>query len=126
LAENPKFLIDEDMPRSLSRVLSDEGFSATDVRDVGLRGAHDETVFNFAQEEQAVFITGDTGFGNILHYPLGSHMGIVVVHFPNEVPTHNIIKQVRDVLMPLSADDLRGNLFIIEPGRVRIRHRQLK
>lgn len=124
MGEKPKFFIDEDMPRSLSRALSGEGFSVTDVRDVGLRGARDEAVFSFAQGEQAVLITGDTGFGNILRYPLGGHMGIVIVHFPNEVPTHEITRQVCEAVKRLSVEDLRGNLFVVEPGRVRIRHRK--
>jgi predicted nuclease of predicted toxin-antitoxin system len=122
LGEKPKFFIDEDMPRSLSRALSGEGFSATDVRDVGLRGAHDEAVFTFAQGERAVLVTGDTGFGNILHYPLGGHMGIIIVHFPNEVPAREITRQVCEAVKLLSVEDFRGNLFVIEPGRVRIRH----
>ena len=38
----PKFVIDEDMPRSTSKVLKDSGYEVKDIRDHGLRGADDE------------------------------------------------------------------------------------
>jgi predicted nuclease of predicted toxin-antitoxin system len=34
-----KFLIDEDLPRSLGLLLTNYGHDAIDVRDIGLRGA---------------------------------------------------------------------------------------
>jgi predicted nuclease of predicted toxin-antitoxin system len=61
-------------------VLKEHGYDAKDIRDYGLRGAADE----------AVILTGDRDFGNILRFPLGDHFGIVVAHFPNEMPTLEI------------------------------------
>jgi predicted nuclease of predicted toxin-antitoxin system len=45
----PKFVVDEDVPRSTSKILSSRGFKVLDVRDCGLRGKSDEEVFKFAQ-----------------------------------------------------------------------------
>jgi predicted nuclease of predicted toxin-antitoxin system len=73
----PKFVVDEDMPRSTSRILKTKGYDVLDVRDCGLRGGSDEEVFKLAQKEKAVLLTGDLGFGNILHFPIGSHFGVV-------------------------------------------------
>jgi predicted nuclease of predicted toxin-antitoxin system len=67
-----KFFIDEDMPRSTADVLRERGHEALDVRDCGLRGKSDDEVFKFAQKEGAIVLTADLGFGNFLHYPLGS------------------------------------------------------
>ena len=80
-----KLVIDEDMPRSTGKVLKDRGYEVKDIRDYGLRGANDGEVYQFAHKNQAVLITGDMGFGNILYFPIGSHFGIVIVHFPNEM-----------------------------------------
>jgi predicted nuclease of predicted toxin-antitoxin system len=76
----PKFVVDEDTPRSAGKLLHSNGFDVKDVRDFGLRGAKDDEVYRFAQEERATLTTGDLGFGNILHFPLGSHYGIVLIH----------------------------------------------
>jgi len=119
----PRFVIDEDMPRSTAPALRTKGYEALDVRDFGLRGKSDDEVFKFAQKEKAIVLTGDLGFGNILQFPLGSHSGIVVAHFPNEVSTSELNNQIIKTLETLSENDFNGNLIIIEPGKVRIRRK---
>ncbi|HBO84979.1 MAG: hypothetical protein A2073_03550 [Deltaproteobacteria bacterium GWC2_42_11] len=116
-----KFVVDEDMPRSTAKVLEARGYKAMDVRNCGLRGRSDEDIFQFAQKESAVVLTGDCGFGNILHFPIGSHFGIVVAHFPNEISTSELNKQIMKALNMLTETDFKGNLIIIEPGKIRIR-----
>jgi predicted nuclease of predicted toxin-antitoxin system len=44
-----KFLVDEDLPRSLARELRQAGIDAVDVRDAGLRGRPDPDVLDFAK-----------------------------------------------------------------------------
>lgn len=97
------------------------GYEAKDVRDVGLRGAKDDMVFAYAQETEAILISGDLGFGNILHFPIGSHYGIVIAHFPNEVTTHEINSELEARLSEIEENSFKGSLIIIEPGKVRIR-----
>lgn len=119
----PKFVIDEDMPRSTGRILKQRGYNVKDIRDYGLRGVRDEEVYQFAQREQAVLLTGDRGFGNILHFPLGKHFGIVIAHFPDEMPTTEMNHYLMERLKELSEDDFKGNLIIIEPGKIRIKRK---
>ncbi len=116
-----RFAIDEDMPRSTEKVLKEHGYDAKDIRDCGLRGAPDEEIYKFAQKEKAVILTGDRDFGNILRFPLGDHFGIVVAHFPNEMPTLEINRYLIERFKKLSEDDFRGNVIIIETHKIRIR-----
>lgn len=116
-----KFVIDEDMPRSTATVLKTRGYEVLDVRDYGLRGKSDEEVFNFAQREDAIILTGDMGFGNLLHFPVGSHSGIVIAHFPNEISTSELNNQIIKEFDNLTETDFKGNLIILEPGKIRIR-----
>ena len=118
-----KFVIDEDMPRSTGRILKQQGCDVRDIRDYGLRGAEDEQIYEFAQKEQALILTGDRGFGNILRFPVGKHFGIVVAHFPNAMPTMEINRYLVKWFEDLSEDDFRGNLIIMEPGKIRIRRK---
>ncbi len=117
----PKFVIDEDMPRSTGIILRKHGYEVKDIRDYGLRGAEDEKVYEFAQREEAVILTGDRDFGNILRFQLGSHFGIVVAHFPNEMQTNEINRHLIGRFKDLSEDDFKGNLIIIDPLKIRIR-----
>ncbi len=117
----PGFVIDEDMPRSTGKILREHGYDVKDIRDYGLRGAADEEIYGFAQKQKAVVLTGDRDFGNILRFPLGEHCGIVISHFPNEMPTSEINNYLVESLKDLSEDDFKGNVIIIEPTKVRIR-----
>ena len=115
------FLVDEDLPRSTAQALKDLGHRVFDARDCGLRGCSDDEIFDFAQKEKASVLTGDLGFGNILRYPIGSHFGIVIAHFPNEISNSELNRHITSALRGLSGTELPGNLIIIEPGRLRIR-----
>ncbi len=116
-----RFVIDEDMPRSTAAALVEEGYSVKDIRDHGYRGSSDEEIYGFAQAEEAVLLTGDLGFGNILKFPLGRHFGIVVARFPNEMRPQEMNKKIVRALSELQDVDLKGNLVILDPGKVRIR-----
>ena len=60
-----KFLIDENIPRSMAEVLKKIGYDSMDVRDYKLSGESDEKIFKFAQNEKAVVVTADRGFGSV-------------------------------------------------------------
>jgi len=115
-----RFLIDEDMPRSTAKLLREAGFECLDVRDIGLRGAKDDAIYQRAQQENCILITGDLGFGNSLRYPLGSHKGIVIARFPNEMPTGKLNQILIETINNIR-EDIPGNLTIIEPDKVRMR-----
>lgn len=89
-------LVDEDLPRSLAGALQNGGLVAQDVRDIGR-------------------------FGNLLRFPLGSHAGIVIARFPNEVSTAQLVSAIVRAVGGLADDEVVGNLIVVEPGRVRLR-----
>jgi predicted nuclease of predicted toxin-antitoxin system len=120
-----RFVIDEDMPRSTGVALMREGHEVKDVRDHGYRGAGDQEIYTFAQKERAVLLTGDLGFSNILKFPLGQHFGIVVARFPNELAPREINRELVNSLRGLGENDFKGNLIILEPGRIRIKRASL-
>ncbi len=115
------FLVDEDLPRSLAPRLRAEGFHVVDVRDVGLRGRPDDEVASYAKTQNLVVLSADLDFGNILRYPMGSHPGIAIVRFPNEIPTDQLNDALTNALRGVAPEELQGNVLIIEPSRVRLR-----
>ena len=115
------FLIDEDMPRSMAVVLREAGHDALDVRDVGLRGHTDDEVFAYAQAHDALLVTADKDFADILRFRPGTHAGVIVVRVPNVLPTRHVNNALLRALGGLEGEDLRGLLIIVEVGRIRIR-----
>ena len=116
-----RFLVDEDLPRSVTRELRSAGFDVADVRDVGLRGRTDKEVLAYAVREARAVITADVEFGNILRFPLGEHAGILVARFPNEVSIRDLAAALLVAVTLLGDEDVAGNVVTIMPGRIRIR-----
>lgn len=94
---------------------------AQHVLDIGLRGRSDEAILEHARLNSLVLVTGDLEFGNILRYPLGSHSGIVVSRFPNEVPSQTLNEAILEAVRHVDSGELTGNLLIVEPGKARLR-----
>jgi predicted nuclease of predicted toxin-antitoxin system len=117
----PRYLIDEDLPHLLASLLLEQGHPSEHVRDLNLRGSPDGRIFEAAQERQAVLVTGDADFGNLLRFPLGTHFGIVVVQFPSVMRTRELATQIATTLSALEDATFKGSLLILEPGRLRIR-----
>lgn len=118
-----RFLIDEDLPRSLARELRQAGFEADDVREIGMKGQPDDAVLVHAVAHGLVLVTADMGFANVLRYPLGSHPGILVARFPNEMPTSSLVDAIVKAIREVPGEEVSGSLIVIEPGRVRLRRR---
>lgn len=114
-------MVDEDLSRSLSRLLNLHGYLAEDVRDINLKATPDIVIFRHAVQHGKTLISGDMGFSNVFTFPLGSHSGILVSRVPDTMPIKLINQVILDALNQLQAEDIRGNLVIIEPTRIRIR-----
>ena len=115
-----RFLIDEDVPRSTTRVLGDAGFDVINVHQAGLRGKSDHEVFDYAQRENRLLITCDMGFSNILNFPPSESHGILVVRISDNEPietfNHEIVRALQEV-----GENLLHHLAIVEIGKVRLR-----
>jgi len=118
------FVIDENMPRSLAAALQSSGYTVKDIRDHGLRGKPDADVFAFSQEQKAVRITADLGFGDVGQFPLDSHHGIIVVRLPDELSISSRVAQIQSTITSLQGRSLTHTLVIISPGKIRVRTHQ--
>lgn len=117
-----RFLIDADLPRSVSDVVRSYGHEAVDVRDVGLGTAQDQEIALYAQMEKLCLLTGDYDFSNIRNYPPSNYSGIVVLHIPRNTTSDYIVALVDSFFQNDSLlQQLPGKLAIVEAGQVRMR-----
>ncbi len=115
------FLVDENMPLPAAAILRELGYQARHVREIGLRGAHDEALYARAQEEDWIIVTRDLGFGNLLEYPVGTHAGIVVLRMPSTFTAEQINRLLSAFISDMEPEMLKRALAVVEPGRYRIR-----
>lgn len=122
-----RFLIDENMPRSLAAIISNFGFQADDVRDIGLRGRPDAEVLAAAAVLDAIIVTRDRGFKNDKEWPKDFTAGVILVNLPDNVSANIVIGRVLALLSNRLPESLLGGITFVEPRRalsriVRRRH----
>jgi len=116
-----RFLLDADVPRSSAVVLSKLGHQVVDLRDIGLGGATDKEVIKYAKDNNLILVTRDVEFANFLRYPMGSHVGVVVLRLPFDFTSERINSVLKDFIRSVKVEDLLNNVTIVELGRYRIR-----
>jgi predicted nuclease of predicted toxin-antitoxin system len=96
------------------------GWKVVHVRDVGLRGASDHTIFEWAQREGFIVITFDEDFADARMYPAGTHAGVIRLRvWPTTVEA---CEEALDRLLSAVSDvDLAGSLVIVDDVRIRVR-----
>jgi predicted nuclease of predicted toxin-antitoxin system len=118
-----RFLVDEDMPKSSAKLLTELGYDAAHVKECGLTGQPDSQIFEFAQEKELIIITRDLGFSNLIDYPLGTHCGIVVFRVPNFFTSANINSVLLNFIRDVNVSEIKNSLTIVSPDHYRIRSR---
>jgi predicted nuclease of predicted toxin-antitoxin system len=116
-----RFLVDENLPRSLAPALRAAGHYVDDVRDLGCRGSSDADIFECAQRARLTLLTRDVGFGNMARFPPGPHSGIVLIRLPNSMSALTVTERVLRALTGVSDDELTGGLIVVGSTRVRVR-----
>ncbi len=88
--------------------------------EVGLSGAPDERVRQFATENGRVLVTLDADFANVVRFPPQYTRGVVrlKIHPPTE---ERIRRALRRAVLVLENIDLSGRLAVVDERKVRIR-----
>ena len=120
-----KFKLDENFGRSIQQVLQEAGHDARTVREERLQGAADPKIFEAAKSEDRILITMDHGFGSVLVYDHKETAGVAVINPPGR-PTLALLRLLTATLLKgLAEGEIRGRLWIVEPGRIREHERDL-
>jgi predicted nuclease of predicted toxin-antitoxin system len=103
-----QFHLDENVDPDIAEALRDQGIDVTTTNEMKLRGARDETQFDYAQRTRRVLITHDTDFLRIASKTF-EHSGIVFVKFGS----YTIGKIVLDCISlyhQFMAEDMRNRV----------------
>ena len=114
------FKIDENLPIEIAELLIDGGHSAATVSEQGIGGYSDSKVIDICVQESRALVTLDLDFSDIRKYPPQNFPGIIVMRGPEQSKVI-LIELARQIISALLKEPLRGHLWIVEQGRVRIR-----
>jgi len=115
-----RFKVDENLPREAQALLLNAGHDAQTVHDERLVGNPDTTILQVCLDEDRVLITLDLDFSDIRQYPPSTHRGIWVLR-PESQSIANTVSVLRGALALVGDEPTAARLWIVEPGRVRIR-----
>lgn len=118
-----RFFVDHCIPGSVIRILRDAGYEVLRMRDYIPVDSPDQLVISKAQELNAILLSLNGDFANIVIYPPASFQGIVSLQVRNHP---EIIPQLLERLRAyfLAHEDIEhysGRLLIAETHRIRSR-----
>jgi predicted nuclease of predicted toxin-antitoxin system len=114
--------VDENISRSGVILLRTRGHDVATVREQGLSGSADESVFDVCVAESRTLITLDRDFGHALRFPPQQSAGIVILELGGSSASTQLLNdRLKDFLAVAAARSVHGELWIVEPGRVRVR-----
>lgn len=115
------FLLDANIPYSAKHHLTIIGQAVQHVRDIGLESADDIIILEAAKQRQAVLITRDLDFSNIIQFPPQSHSGILVLRLSPTAVAADIIRAILHTVQTIDVHELQGVLAVTDGQRIRIR-----
>jgi predicted nuclease of predicted toxin-antitoxin system len=117
-----KLKLDENIDARLAVVLRGAGHDAMTVREQDLHGIDDNDLYQLCSSEKRALVTLDLDFSNILRYPPDGTPGLIMLRGPDDL--FATVRILIDTLVEaLINEDPSGQLWIVEPGRIRIHER---
>ena len=108
-----QFLLDENVPRSIYRLLKQKGFHVEYVP----QGVDDKTVIRIAKNKNLILITRDSDFTDELRYPPNTHPGIIALRIHPSLP-RLMVERLIYVLERIK--ELNGKITVVYNDKIEI------
>lgn len=115
-----QFKTDENIPAQVVDLLRAAGHDAQAVFDQSLGGRSDSEIASVCKQEGRTLITLDTDFSDIRTYRPADYPGLLVLRLARQ-SAPEVVRLIRRLLEIFKTSDCRGQLWIVEPERIRIR-----
>ena len=115
-----KLLLDQGLPRSASRLLSERGIDTIHVGEIGLYAAEDAEIIQQAREQDRIVVTLDADFHSILALNNFSSPSIIRIRI-ERLRAEALTELLFDVINQCQQELTQGAAVTVEPSRIRIR-----
>lgn len=118
-----KLKLDENLGTTGRDILEADGHDVMTVAEQALSGADDQRIYEVCRDEKRVLVTLDHDFGQVLRFSPEATAGIVVLVCRGRLSPQAIRTRVTELAALLRVQPIDRELWIVEPGRIRIRQR---
>jgi len=115
-----KFKLDENFGTRTQQIFKDAGHEVQTVIEQKLQGAPDADLFAAICSEDFCLVTLDLDFANVLRYPPQKTYGVVVVRIPQNPSLALLESLIKQLLQMIEERPIKGALWIVEVGRIRV------
>lgn len=116
-----KLLLDQGLPRSAGVILSQRGWDAVHVGDIGMAEATDVEILGYAKQETRVVITLDADFHALLAVKAASAPSVVRIRI--ERLKGLALADLLEKIWSMAQEDLsRGAMVTVTERSLRIKH----
>ena len=118
-----RFKLDENFGGRTQRVFRAQGHEVHTVKEESLGGASDADLFSACCREARCLVTLDRDFADVTRYSPRDAHGIVVIRISRNPSLALLERMIEQLLERLQDNPIAGELWIVEPGRIRIHQR---
>jgi predicted nuclease of predicted toxin-antitoxin system len=116
--------LDENLGLLGKTLLEADGHDVMTITEQQLSGAADASIYEVCRDEGRVLVTLDHDFGHTLRFSPEATAGIVVLECKGRISPALILARIRELVALLRTRPIDRELWIVEPGRIRIHERK--
>jgi predicted nuclease of predicted toxin-antitoxin system len=116
--------LDENLGDLGRDLLTGSGHDVSTVAQQGMSGSDDVALYEACKREDRVLITLGRDFGEVLRFPPEDVRGVVILNCRGRLSPVAIRARLRELVAFAATREIARELWIVEPGRVRVHERR--
>lgn len=116
-----RLLLDANLSPALARGLTEAGFPAKHVAEIGLLAATDDVIFDAAERDQLVIVTSDSDFPMMLALSRTTAPSVVLLRHVNPLTTRAVLTLLVNNLASVTVALDAGAIVSLSPQRMAVR-----
>ena len=112
--------LDENLGTRGRDLLLQAGHDVVTVPEQSLCSAADRVLIDICRSERRCLVTLDLDFSNPLRFKPSDYAGIAVLRLPTKPTPDDLFDLVRTLIGGLARQNIEGQLWIVQRGRVRV------
>jgi predicted nuclease of predicted toxin-antitoxin system len=114
-----KLLLDQGLPRSAAKLLSEAGIDTIHVGEIGYSTADDASILERGRTEGRIVITADADFHALLALSAATAPSVIRIRIEG-LYGQKAADLIQAVLARCAEDLMKGAVITVQPGRIRV------